>query len=105
MRPDTALAFSLQADPAASAFTAELQHYTGLPQRCASLYLTCTLVSSVATVAAILNLLLTRVRVQTSCTGDQSRNRTVGLRLGKGEKLEDIIKSTNTVAEGVLTSR
>ena len=37
--------------------------------------------------------------------GDQSRNRTVGLRLGKGEKLEDIIKSTNTVAEGVLTSR
>lgn len=38
-------------------------------------------------------------------TGDQSRNRTVGLRLGKGEKLEDIIKSTNAVAEGVLTSR
>lgn len=34
-----------------------------------------------------------------------SRNRTVGLRIGKGEKLEDIIKSTNTVAEGVLTSR
>ena len=37
--------------------------------------------------------------------GDLSRNRTVGLRIGKGEKLEDIIKSTNTVAEGVLTSR
>ena len=37
--------------------------------------------------------------------GDASRNRTVGLRIGKGEKLEDIIKSTNTVAEGVLTSR
>lgn len=39
-----------------------------------------------------------------TCTGDASRNRTVGLRIGKGEKLEDIIKSTNTVAEGVLTS-
>lgn len=25
-----------------------------------------------------------------ACTGDLSRNRTVGLRLGKGEKLEDI---------------
>ena len=39
------------------------------------------------------------------CAGDASRNRTVGLRLGKGEKLEDIIKSTNAVAEGVLTSK
>ena len=40
-----------------------------------------------------------------TAAGDASRNRTVGLRIGKGEKLEDIIKSTNTVAEGVLTSR
>lgn len=40
-----------------------------------------------------------------TCTGDLSRNRTVGLRLGKGEKLADILGSTNTVAEGVKTSR
>jgi glycerol-3-phosphate dehydrogenase len=40
-----------------------------------------------------------------TCTGDLSRNRTVGLRIGKGEKLEDIIKSMNAVAEGVLTSK
>ena len=37
--------------------------------------------------------------------GDLSRNRTVGLRLGKGEALEDIIASMKAVAEGVLTSR
>ncbi|KAK9845299.1 hypothetical protein WJX81_002728 [Elliptochloris bilobata] len=40
-----------------------------------------------------------------TCTGDLSRNRTVGLRLGKGEALEDIIASMKAVAEGVLTSR
>ena len=37
--------------------------------------------------------------------GDLSRNRTVGLRLGKGEALKDIIASMKAVAEGVLTSR
>lgn len=37
--------------------------------------------------------------------GDLSRNRTVGLRIGRGEKLSDIMKSTKAVAEGVLTSR
>jgi glycerol-3-phosphate dehydrogenase (NAD(P)+) len=36
-----------------------------------------------------------------TCTGDLSRNRTVGLRLGKGEKLREIIASMNEVAEGV----
>lgn len=36
-----------------------------------------------------------------TCTGDLSRNRTVGLRLGKGETLEEIIASMNEVAEGV----
>src|SRR4030095_14879962 len=36
-----------------------------------------------------------------TCTGDLSRNRTVGLRLGKGEKLQEIIASMNEVAEGV----
>ena len=40
-----------------------------------------------------------------TCCGDLSRNRTVGIRLGKGEKLEDITKSMNAVAEGVLTSK
>jgi glycerol-3-phosphate dehydrogenase (NAD(P)+) len=36
-----------------------------------------------------------------TCTGDLSRNRTVGLRLGKGERLEEIVASMNEVAEGV----
>ncbi|KAI8477206.1 MAG: NAD-dependent glycerol-3-phosphate dehydrogenase [Monoraphidium minutum] len=41
-----------------------------------------------------------------TCTGDLSRNRTVGLRIGKGEKLDDITHSMGgAVAEGVLTSR
>lgn len=38
--------------------------------------------------------------------GDLSRNRTVGLRLGKGESLPDITTTMGgQVAEGVLTSR
>lgn len=40
-----------------------------------------------------------------TCTGDLSRNRTVGLRIGKGESLEYITASMAAVAEGVLTSR
>lgn len=40
-----------------------------------------------------------------TCTGDLSRNRTVGLRIGKGETLEAIAASMKAVAEGVLTSR
>lgn len=40
-----------------------------------------------------------------TAAGDLSRNRTVGIRLGKGEKLQDIIDSMKAVAEGVLTSR
>ncbi|HKY01342.1 MAG TPA: NAD(P)H-dependent glycerol-3-phosphate dehydrogenase [Burkholderiales bacterium] len=39
-----------------------------------------------------------------TCTGDLSRNRTVGLGLGRGEKLEDILKQLGHVAEGVNTS-
>jgi len=39
-----------------------------------------------------------------TCTGDLSRNRTVGMRLGKGEKLEDILASMTGVAEGVHTA-
>ena len=40
-----------------------------------------------------------------TCTGDLSRNRQVGLRLGRGEKLSAILSSRVTVAEGVLTTR
>ena len=40
-----------------------------------------------------------------TCTGDLSRNRTVGFRIGKGEKLADILQQSRMVAEGVLTSK
>ncbi len=40
-----------------------------------------------------------------TCTGDLSRNRRVGLRIGRGEKLKDILASMNMVAEGVKTSK
>lgn len=39
-----------------------------------------------------------------TCTGDLSRNRTVGLRLGGGEKLKEILSSMTAVAEGVATA-
>ena len=40
-----------------------------------------------------------------TCTGDLSRNRSVGLRLGRGETMPQILDSMTAVAEGVLTSR
>jgi glycerol-3-phosphate dehydrogenase (NAD(P)+) len=40
-----------------------------------------------------------------TCTGDLSRNRTVGLRLGRGEALADIVASMREVAEGVHNTR
>lgn len=40
-----------------------------------------------------------------TCTGDLSRNRTVGLRLGRGEKLNNILSSMRMVAEGVKTAK
>jgi glycerol-3-phosphate dehydrogenase (NAD(P)+) len=40
-----------------------------------------------------------------TCTGGLSRNRTLGVRLGKGEKLDDIMRGTKTVAEGVRTAK
>jgi glycerol-3-phosphate dehydrogenase (NAD(P)+) len=40
-----------------------------------------------------------------TCTGDLSRNRTLGTRLGKGEKFEEIMKGLKTVAEGVKTAK
>ena len=39
-----------------------------------------------------------------TCTGDLSRNRTVGLRIGRGESLPDILASMKMVAEGVRNS-
>jgi glycerol-3-phosphate dehydrogenase (NAD(P)+) len=38
-----------------------------------------------------------------TCTGDLSRNRTVGVQLGQGKKLPDILSQMRTVAEGVTT--
>jgi glycerol-3-phosphate dehydrogenase (NAD(P)+) len=40
-----------------------------------------------------------------TCTGGLSRNRTLGVRLGKGENLDDIMKGLKTVAEGVKTAK
>ncbi len=40
-----------------------------------------------------------------TCTGELSRNRRVGIALGKGQKLEDILKEMKQVAEGVKTAR
>ncbi len=40
-----------------------------------------------------------------TCTGDLSRNRQVGLRLGAGEGIDDILESMTMVAEGVKTSK
>ncbi len=40
-----------------------------------------------------------------TCTGDLSRNRTVGMELGKGRKLAEILAGMSSVAEGVRTTR
>ncbi|MCZ7687010.1 MAG: NAD(P)-dependent glycerol-3-phosphate dehydrogenase [Sandaracinaceae bacterium] len=40
-----------------------------------------------------------------TCTGDLSRNRKVGLALGKGQKLSDILGGMTMVAEGVRTTK
>jgi glycerol-3-phosphate dehydrogenase (NAD(P)+) len=39
-----------------------------------------------------------------TCTGDLSRNRTVGMKLGQGQKLKEILESMRMVAEGVKTT-
>ncbi len=39
-----------------------------------------------------------------TCTGDLSRNRSVGLELGRGRKLEDILSGMKMVTEGVKTT-
>ena len=40
-----------------------------------------------------------------TCTGDLSRNRTVGLKLAQGESLEKILRELGHTAEGVSTAR
>jgi len=40
-----------------------------------------------------------------TCAGDLSRNRRVGLALGQGQKLADIVKDKRMVAEGVKTTK
>jgi glycerol-3-phosphate dehydrogenase (NAD(P)+) len=40
-----------------------------------------------------------------TCTGDLSRNRTVGVELGKGRKLDEVLGEMRMVAEGVETTR
>jgi glycerol-3-phosphate dehydrogenase (NAD(P)+) len=37
-------------------------------------------------------------------TDDQSRNRTVGLRLGRGERLDEIVASLGATVEGVSSA-
>lgn len=39
-----------------------------------------------------------------TCTGDLSRNRAVGVELARGRKLDEIIRSMKTVAEGIKTT-
>jgi glycerol-3-phosphate dehydrogenase (NAD(P)+) len=40
-----------------------------------------------------------------TCTGELSRNRKVGIELGKGRSLDDILKEMKQVAEGVKTAK
>ncbi len=40
-----------------------------------------------------------------TCTGDLSRNRTVGKQLGQGKKLDEILSGMRQVAEGVITAK
>jgi glycerol-3-phosphate dehydrogenase (NAD(P)+) len=39
-----------------------------------------------------------------TCTGDLSRNHTIGKRIGQGKKLSDLLKNMQMVAEGVKTA-
>ena len=41
----------------------------------------------------------------TTCVSPEGRNRTVGERIGKGRKLEDVLAGMDSVAEGVPTTR
>jgi len=39
-----------------------------------------------------------------TCTGDLSRNRSVGIELGRGRKIDEILAGMQMVAEGVKTT-
>jgi glycerol-3-phosphate dehydrogenase (NAD(P)+) len=54
--------------------------------------------ATVAGLAGLGDLVLT-------CTGDLSRNRTVGFELGRGKPLADVLSALGHVAEGVTTAR
>jgi glycerol-3-phosphate dehydrogenase (NAD(P)+) len=54
--------------------------------------------STFAGLAGIGDLVLT-------CTGSLSRNRAVGVELGRGRKLDDVLSDRETVAEGVVTAQ
>lgn len=55
-------------------------------------------VLSIAGLAGMGDLVLT-------CTGDLSRNRTVGFEMGRGRKLDEVLASLGHVAEGVKTAK
>jgi glycerol-3-phosphate dehydrogenase (NAD(P)+) len=40
-----------------------------------------------------------------TCTGSLSRNRAVGVQLGQGKTLEEVLRDAKFVAEGVKTSK
>ncbi len=40
-----------------------------------------------------------------TCTGSLSRNRSVGIEMGRGRRLEDVLRDMRMVAEGVATTR
>ena len=40
-----------------------------------------------------------------TCTGDLSRNRTVGVEMGKGKRLDEVLAALGHVAEGVYTAK
>src|SRR6185369_9498925 len=40
-----------------------------------------------------------------TCTGELSRNRTVGVALARGRKLDEIVSSMSSVAEGINTTK
>jgi len=40
-----------------------------------------------------------------TCTGELSRNRTVGIELARGRKLDEIVGSMKMVAEGIKTTQ
>jgi len=55
-------------------------------------------VETMAGLAGVGDLMLT-------CTGELSRNRRVGVELGKGRKLEEIVSEMRAVAEGIRTTK